>query len=70
MLAFLGYDVEDTSEFDAKTKAALEKYQTENHLAVTGTADKETVQNIEAKTAQKVAKEDNAYQKAKEQLEK
>lgn len=70
MLSFLGYSVDDTAEFDAQTKEMIEKYQTDNQLAVTGTANKETVQSIETKTAQKVTQEDNAYQKAKEQLEK
>ena len=69
MLVFLGYDLDEKSGyFNEQTKQAVEKYQTDNGLTVTGTADKATVESIEAKVAQKVTESDNAYQKAVEKL--
>lgn len=69
MLSYLGYDLsEETGYFDAQTKQVIEKYQTDNQLEVTGEANKETVESIEAKVAQKVSDSDNAYKQAIEKL--
>lgn len=47
--------------YDAKTKAAVSKYQAEHHLTVNGIADKKTVNSIEQQIAELISNSDQAY---------
>ena len=67
MLAAVGYEVgEIDGKFDAAMTTAVEKFQTDNKLAVTGELTGETTYSLMTKLTEKVLKDDPQLQKAKE----
>ncbi|KRL38403.1 S41 family peptidase [Liquorilactobacillus uvarum] len=69
LLKALGYGpAKANGYFDTDTQEGIKKFQADNKLQETGTADKTTIEKIEAKAAEKAANSDNAYQTAVDEV--
>ena len=67
MLQAVGYEVgEIDGNFDAEMTTAVEKFQADNKLEVTGKLTGETTYSLMDKIREKVVKDDPQLQKAKE----
>ncbi|MHC5217571.1 S41 family peptidase [Enterococcus sp. LJL128] len=70
MLKALDFDVDETADFNEKTKQAVESIQTDQALPVSGEVDETTAEQIEGLLKVKIQNNDGAYNTAIEQLQK
>ena len=69
VLAALNYDVEPSIRFDDATKAAIEAFQSDGNLNVTGTLDDDTAAQMTIKLRDKIKENDTQLDKARSVLE-
>ncbi|HCS93677.1 MAG TPA: PDZ domain-containing protein [Bavariicoccus seileri] len=69
VLAALNYDVEPSIRFDDATKAAIEAFQRDSNLNVTGTLDDDTAAQMTIKLRDKIKENDTQLDKARSVLE-
>ncbi|WP_425270480.1 S41 family peptidase [Ligilactobacillus ubinensis] len=69
ILKYLGYFTGTSNGYyGSDTKDAIAKFQSDNGITSTGTADKATVIKMESKLSSKLSNQDNAYKTALKQL--
>ncbi len=69
VLAALNYEVEPSIRFDDATKAAIEAFQSDSNLNVTGTLDDDTAAQMTIKLRDKIKENDTQLDKARSVLE-